>query len=167
MTKGRLKAFPPVAGESPRVLILGSMPGGESLRRGQYYAHPANAFWPLMGEILGFDPSAPYPERLERLKEAKIALWDVLESCVRPGSLDSAIREAKPNGFRKFFKVNSSISRIILNGGTAERLFLKNAAEYAPPGCLLLKAPSTSPAYASLNFEGKLKAWRKLLAAKP
>jgi len=161
---GRLKAFPPVAGPGAVTLILGSMPGEESLRQAQYYAHPSNAFWRIQGRLLCFDPAAPYPERIERLKRAGIALWDVLESCVRPGSMDSDIRDAKPNDFRKFFKANPSIRRIVFNGGTAERLFLKNASAEIPPGCETVKAPSTSPAYASMRFETKLEAWRKALA---
>lgn len=159
----RLKAFPPVLGEKPETLILGSMPGEESLRQGRYYAHPQNAFWRVMGELLGFPPEAPYPERLELLKASRIALWDVLESCVRQGSLDSDIENEKPNDFKALFKAQPLIRRVVFNGATAEKLFLKRAACFAPPGCLLRKAPSTSPAFASLRFERKLELWREAL----
>lgn len=160
----RRKAFPPVLGGSPKILILGSMPGEESLRQARYYAHPKNAFWPILGELLGFDPNAPYDTRLDALKEAGIALWDVLESCVRPGSMDSDIKHERTNNFKKLFERNPGIALVVFNGCTAERLFIRRVA----PGLKLdgvefRKAPSTSPAFASLRFEEKLRRWRLAL----
>jgi TDG/mug DNA glycosylase family protein len=165
MSQARRRSFPPVIGDSPEILVLGSMPGEESLRQARYYAHPKNAFWPVMAELLGFKlEETPYPKRLEALKRNRIALWDVLESCVRPGSLDADIRNAKPNDFAKLFRQTPSLRRVVCNGETARRLFEKHAAHLLPPGCEVFKAPSTSPAFASLRFEKKLELWRAALA---
>jgi TDG/mug DNA glycosylase family protein len=159
----RLRAFPPAYGEAPLILILGSMPGEESLRRNQYYAHPKNAFWPIMGELFGFGADLPYETRLKSLIASRIALWDVLRSCVREGSLDSEIRDAEPNDFAEFFAATPSLSRVVFNGKTAARLFETRCAKLLPPGIELVQAPSTSPAYASLRFKSKLELWREAL----
>ena len=94
-----VQSFPPVVSRNSKVLILGSMPGEVSLKAEQYYAHPRNAFWPIMGELFGAGPSLPYQERLVALDNAGIALWDSLRACTRPGSLDSAIRDEEANDF--------------------------------------------------------------------
>ena len=165
--RSRLTAFPPVAAPDAVTLILGSMPGEESLRKSQYYAHPSNAFWPILGILLGFDSKALYAERLKRISDARLALWDVLESCVRPGSMDSDIRNAKPNSFKDFFEAHRFVRRVVFNGATAERLFFKGPSAFVPKGSVLMRAPSTSPAYASLGFEAKLKAWSEALQIQP
>ena len=100
--------FPPVAGNDATVLILGSMPGKESLKQHQYYAHPQNAFWKIMGELVGAHPDLPYPQRLHALTNARIALWDVLETCERQGSLDSDIQNETANDFASFFNSASA-----------------------------------------------------------
>ena len=94
--RGAARSFAYSADENARVLILGSMPGAESLRQQQYYAFKHNAFWRIMGELYGFPVETPYPERLAILKAHRIALWDVLAECERPGSLDSSIRAPRP-----------------------------------------------------------------------
>ncbi|MDD3119431.1 MAG: DNA-deoxyinosine glycosylase, partial [Victivallales bacterium] len=121
----RKTAFPPVAGVAAGVLILGSMPGEESLRRHEYYGHPRNAFWPIMGELLGFDPALPYSERLQRLVGSKVALWDVLAACRRDGSLDADIRGPEPNDITAFVREHSRLNAVYCNGQTAGRLLKK------------------------------------------
>ena len=116
-----LRSFPPVVSAGCRVLILGSMPGEASLRAGQYYAHPRNAFWPIMGRLCGAGPDLAYPQRLERLLAAGIGLWDVLQSCVRAGSLDSAIRDEVANDLPALFAAYPRIDRVFFNGAKAGR----------------------------------------------
>jgi len=99
-----IRSFEPIATPNARVLILGSMPGVASLEAGQYYAHPQNAFWRIMGELVGAGLEKPYDERARILKANGVALWDVLQSCIRPGSLDSDIRDEVPNDFAAFFR---------------------------------------------------------------
>lgn len=161
--KRRIRCFPPASGTDAKLLILGSMPGEASLRKSQYYGHPMNAFWRIMGEIIGFPPDAPYEVRLSKLIGAKMALWDVLETCVRPGSMDSDIADGRPNKFKEFFKSHTGIRRIVFNGSTAERLFRRHV-DCAPPGASFVRAPSTSPANASIKYSAKLSAWREALS---
>ena len=158
-----LLGFPPVADARARCLILGSMPGAASLAAGAYYAHPRNAFWRIMGELVGAGPQLPYAERLLRLQEAGIALWDVLAACERPGSLDADIVPAsvRSNDFRGFLAAHPQIERVCFNGTAAENLFRRHvlpALENA--GLRLLRLPSTSPAHAARGYEEKLAAWR-------
>lgn len=161
-----LKSFPPVSDAAARILILGSMPGERSLSAHQYYAHPRNAFWPIMTRVLNLGDDAAYDERLAALIRAKIAVWDVLRSCIRPGSLDSSIEaeSEKSNDFRRFFKRHPRIELICFNGGTAERLFQKHALPLLPERALrFIRLPSTSPAHASLSLEQKRIAWNAVL----
>jgi hypoxanthine-DNA glycosylase len=162
----RVASFPPIAATDANVLVLGTMPGVASLRAQQYYAHPRNTFWPILARLLGFDAGAAYAERVERVIAARIAVWDVLESCLRPGSLDSEIDEATaiPNDFRAFFHMHPGIQRICFNGAKAEALFRKRVSPYliaAPKE--LVRLPSTSPANASLSLEQKACVWRDAL----
>ncbi len=151
----RARSFPYSADENARVLILGSMPGEESLRQREYYAFRHNAFWSIMGELYGFPPDLPYPERLARLRANGVALWDVLAECVRPGSLDSAIRSPRPNDIPALLKRLPRLEKILCNGGAArnylQRFFPELAAE---------QLPSTSPAAARWTYAQKLAAWK-------
>jgi hypoxanthine-DNA glycosylase len=87
-------SFPAIADDNARILILGSMPGKASLQAGQYYAHPRNQFWPILGELVGAGPTLNYDARISVLLSANIALWDVLKSCYRSSSLDADIDKA-------------------------------------------------------------------------
>jgi len=151
--------FPPSVDTGCTKLILGSMPGEESLRRQQYYAHPRNAFWPLLGRLLDFPPDLPYVRRLERLRTAGIALWDTVGQGIRPGSLDSHITLVEPNDFTLFLSKYPKIIRIFFNGKTAYNFFIKYNANLNNKNYDLYVLPSSSPAYAVLNFEQKLQKW--------
>ena len=157
----RIVAFPPVAPPGARVLVLGSMPSVESLNQGFYYAHPRNAFWRIVAQIYGEPFPEDIPGRVALLERHDIALWDVLESCEREGSLDSAIREPAVNDFGKLFDRCPKIDRVLFNGDTAERLFLKHGAAFLA-GREWARMPSTSPAY-TLSYERKLALWRQAL----
>lgn len=163
----RVEGFPPVADRSARVLVLGSMPSEASLRAGQYYGHPRNAFWPLMAELLGFDARAPYAERCAALRAGGVAVWDVLQACVRPGSLDSAIDPAseRPNDFSAFLAAHPDIGHVFLNGRKAEQVWRRRVPAAASLPATTL--PSTSPAMAALDFAGKLVRWRAVVEALP
>lgn len=157
-----IQCFAPVEDANARVLILGSMPGKESLRAAQYYAHKRNAFWTIMGELAGASPSIPYDSRVLRLKSAGIALWDVLASCRRSSSMDSDIKEAIPNDFRTFFLAHPHITHVFFNGAMAEKCYKKQVQLETGP-LHNLRLPSTSPAHAAMPCDQKLKAWRVVM----
>ena len=168
MTKPLLFSFEPIADWNAKILILGSMPGQESLAAGQYYANRRNAFWKIMAELLGFDPDSSYETRLHELKPARIALWDVLHSCTRVGSLDARIDadSITVNDFSGFFGTYDKIRAVFFNGAKAEsayRQYVLPTVSAVPLSYMRL--PSTSPAHASLSYEQKLQAWRTALNA--
>ena len=169
------RSFAPYARRGARVLVLGSMPGAESLRRRQYYAFPRNAFWGIMGEICGFFPpggvglpsdpiaralAVPYPRRLQVLARRGVALWDVLASCERAGSLDSEISRARANDIPGLLTRFPTIERICCNGGAAGRYLKKFYPEIFRRAEVL---PSTSPAAARFSYAEKLARWREML----
>jgi len=168
MTKPLLLCFEPIADSNAEILILGSMPGQASLAAGRYYANRRNAFWKIMAQLLGFDPDAAYEDRLNELKWARIALWDVLQSCTRVGSLDARIDSGSitVNDFQNFFGTHDKIRAVFFNGAKAEsayRQYVLPALSTIPISYVRL--PSTSPAHASLSYEQKLHAWRTALNA--
>lgn len=158
--------FPAVARVDARVLILGSLPSQRSLRAGQYYAHPQNAFWRIMRELVGAVGS--YEDRCAALIDRRIALWDVLASSVRPGSLDADIRieTAQTNDFDWFLSTHQEIECIGFNGRKAAQLFSKLAQSCIQPSTArTVVLPSTSPAFASMSFDEKLNQWRSIVVA--
>lgn len=161
-------SFPPVISAEPRILVLGSMPGKASLQAQQYYAHPRNLFWPFIQNILGVDAAGGYTERCEALVREGVAVWDVLQSCERPSSLDADIIESSivPNDFAALLSQNVGIQKILFNGAKAHKAFMKYVApdiEHLLIDIQLIPLPSTSPANASIRREVKLAAWRDAL----
>jgi TDG/mug DNA glycosylase family protein len=166
----RIASFAPAIPAAPRALVLGSMPGVASLHAGQYYAHPRNAFWPLMEALFAVPSQAPYAVRLAALGEAGVALWDVLAECEREGSLDSAIAPASVavNDIPGLLERYPGLCVIALNGGTAARLFDRHVAPALGSrlaAMRVLRLPSTSPAHAARSFMEKADAWAALSAA--
>lgn len=164
-----IASFPPVAAPDARLLILGSVPGRESLRQRQYYAHPRNAFWAIIAEILGAAPGLAYAERLKMLTASGIALWDVIGSCRRTTSLDSDIerQSIEANDFIDFFASHRRIATVCFNGGAAESAFKRHVL----PGLDLQRQPltfhrlpSTSPAHAGMPYAVKLARWQAALS---
>lgn len=152
-----------------RYVVLGSLPGAASLDAGEYYAHPRNAFWPLMQRLFGVDPRLSYARRCAALRARQVGLWDVIASCERAGSLDSAIVAAsvRPNPLQPWL-AGHPLEAIGLNGATAARLFERQldaglASYLEASGTRVLKLPSTSPANAAMGFAAKLARWRELI----
>jgi len=164
----RLQGFPPLAAAGARVLVLGTMPGAASLRAGEYYAHPRNAFWGIMAALLEGRQDAPYAERVAAVTRRGIAVWDVLGACSRAGSLDTAIdpKTIVVNDFGGFFAAQPRLALVVFNGGKAAELFSRHALPILGPGTgpPTLRLPSTSPTNARLRFDAKLAAWRAALA---
>ena len=162
----RIQSFPPIENPAAKVLILGSMPGKESLRAGQYYAHRRNAFWPIMGDLVGAAITLPYEARIQTLKSAGIALWDVLASCTRHSSMDADIEADSicANDFTSFFLNHPCFTQVFFNGTMAEISFHKHVQHLLEPRMLnFRRLPSTSPANASMRYEQKLSAWKVIL----
>jgi hypoxanthine-DNA glycosylase len=159
-------SFDPISDAASRVLILGSMPGKVSLRAGQYYAHPQNAFWKVLGALFDFEPGFSYEGRIASLREHRIALWDVMQSCVRKTSLDSDIAESSivSNPFAGFLRDHPEIHTICFNGAKAEASWRKHVLPQLPQvdGIAYHRLPSTSPANASISYNDKVKAWEIL-----
>ncbi len=156
--------FPPVAASNATILVLGSLPSQRSIAEQQYYAHPHNAFWPIMRELFAID--GDYTARCKQLVKNRVALWDVLASSERPGSMDAAIRldTARANDFHEFMEAHSDIEVIAFNGRKAEQLFDKLVDIQAINASIRrVGLPSTSPAYATMSFSGKLAAWREAI----
>ncbi len=159
--------FPPVVAPQAEVLILGSMPGQASLDATQYYAHPRNAFWPIICQLFNARQGISYDERLALIKANHIALWDVMQRCVREGSLDASIEQSSviANDFVDFFADNASIRYLFFNGAQAEASFKRHVvprlSEHVPV-LEMQRLPSTSPAHASMSFEQKLAQWQRV-----
>ena len=171
MASARVHSFPALFGAGTRILILGSMPGVASLAAQQYYAHPRNQFWSIMGSICGAGPQLPYAQRLQLLQDRGLGLWDVLRSCLRRGSLDTAIEldSVIANELLPLLRAGSVI-RLCCNGGTAytalQRHFGPSLAREFPQ-LDILRLPSTSPANASWSYARKLQAWSQALDERP
>lgn len=157
----RQRCFAPVVDESTRLLILGSLPGVQSLAKGEYYGNRQNKFWELVGGVIGVDLRAlPYDQRLAALRAHGIGLWDVIAEAERAGSLDTAIRNATHNGLTELIATLPRLRAIAFNGGTAAKLGRRQLARYSE-GLSLIDLPSSSPAY-TLALSEKQTLWRQL-----
>ena len=153
------KSFEPVLAPEARVMIVGSMPSVKSLADAQYYAHPRNAFWPILFDIWGVVPHNDYERKKAMLCEHGVALWDAAACCEREGSLDSSMRGVVYNDFSRVYAVCPRIGVVLCNGGTAFSLFMRSgfAGERR-----VLRMPSTSPAY-TMPYEEKRRVWKAAL----
>ena len=170
MTSNFAASFSANADPTARILILGSIPGRESLRAERYYAHPRNQFWPIMSALLGFAPDLPYAERLQALRTHGIALWDVMQSCQRAGSLDASIQPdtVQANDFAAFFQTHPNIGSVYFNGATAQTAYNQHVLRALcrqphAPTLRYTRLPSTSPAHAAMSWAQKLEAWKIIL----
>lgn len=157
------RGFPPIADANARVLVLGSLPGQRSIDTGEYYAHPRNAFWPVIEQLFGIPASAAYAERISGLKQCGVAVWDVLHASLRRGSLDSAIdlAAAEANGIAAFLHQHRQVRLVCFNGQKAAQLYRRLVVpELRDPQPDTVILPSTSPAHAAMPFEKKLDHWR-------
>lgn len=170
MTVVNVSSFLPVARPDARVLILGSMPGIASLEAQRYYAHPRNAFWPIVSSLCGFDLALAYEQRLQMAQDSGIALWDVLASCSRRGSLDSDIQvdSIQTNDFGRFLADHAGVSAVFCNGATAFKLFKQRVMPgiaVRHPSLSVEQLPSTSPAHASMKLAEKREVWGRAIQA--
>jgi hypoxanthine-DNA glycosylase len=165
VTTPLLHGLPPIINDGARVLILGNMPSVMSLGAREYYANPRNAFWRIMGEIFGFAASAPYKGRTAGLTTQGVAVWDVLRSCRRVGSLDSAVEPDSmvANNFGQLFERHPQITGVFFNGAAAEKNF--NRLVRVAPEVRYRRLPSTSPAQ-TMRYADKLAAWREAITAR-
>jgi hypoxanthine-DNA glycosylase len=157
------RSFPPIVDPRARVLVLGTLPGEESLRQVRYYAHPRNLFWPIVFALFGESPPADYETRLRFVGDREIALWDVCAMAERRASLDSEIRRETPNPIHDLLDAHPGIRTVVFNGGGARRLYDRHFIRR--PDLAYLAMPSTSPAHASLDFAQKLARWQAVREA--
>jgi hypoxanthine-DNA glycosylase len=158
----QLTGLAPVIAPDTRILILGSFPGAASLAAQQYYAHPRNQFWKLVGALIGEELySLPYADRLPRLLAHRFGLWDVLAACERQGSLDSAIRKPAANDFERLHRLCPELETVGFNGQTSGKF----APQFAEHGYRTVVLPSSSPAHMAMSFEQKLDVWRRMMSA--
>lgn len=159
--------FAPIANKNAVLLVLGSMPSVASLQQQQYYAHPRNAFWPIMQRLFDAPAELTYAEKKVLLKRHRVAVWDVLAACFRPGSLDSAIDEKSisANDFAGFYTTHRRLRQVIFNGGKAEQMYNRHVLPHVAerwPQLHYSRLPSTSPAMAALSLEQKTEQWSVL-----
>ena len=159
--------LPPIASPDARVLILGSMPGVKSLELERYYVGPGNRFWRVMATLLDFDPALPYEERVKAVTGAGVALWDVIHSCERKGSLDSRIIDGSevPNDFPTFFSGHPALRALAFNGQTAFKVFRRadGLTISKTHGLEALPLPSTSAVNTRSSRDALVDRWQATL----
>lgn len=158
--QNRISSFPPIVDSNSKILILGSIPGVKSLEKQQYYGHPQNKFWKIIFELCNEEFTDSYPERIEMIKKHHIALWDVIDSCERKGSLDSEIKNEESNQIEELLEQYPNIQAIFCNGGKSYKNLQKILGKNFRIPIYLL--PSTSPLH-TISFERKLNDWKKII----
>lgn len=153
----RINSFPPIVDEHSEILILGSVPGAKSLEMQQYYAHPQNQFWKILFHLFDAEFSSDYQRKIKLLKQNKIALWDVIESCERKGSLDTEIKNEIDNNIPQLIESHPNIKTIFCNGQKSYKNLIKILGKNFKIPILVL--PSTSPLH-TIKFEEKLESWK-------
>ncbi len=153
-----LNGFAPIASQDARILILGTMPSEASIRHGQYYGHPQNAFWRIIFGLWNEEPPLEYELRVKYLKEKRIALWDVLKGCERQGSADVSIRRPQPNDFGVLADICPNLEVVFFNSKNASEYYKRLVKPDVFKNLRKTILPSTSPARAML-FEKKLEMW--------
>ena len=156
----KISSFPPIINKDSEILILGSIPGIRSLEMQQYYAHPQNKFWKIICEIFNEEFTTNYQQRIEILEKHHIALWDVIDTCERKGSLDSEIRNEEANKIEELLQNFPNIKAIFCNGQKSHKNLQKILGKKFRLPIIVL--PSTSPAYAGLKYEEKLLSWQEI-----
>lgn len=154
--------LPPIVDDKTRVLVVGSMPGVQSLEKQQYYGNARNHFWPIIGEVFQEEIPTVYRERIALLKKYGVGLWDTIQSCERKGSLDATIRNEVPNDFRWLFETYPQIELVLFNGGKAFDVFKKQVGLDILTGRSYEKMPSTSPIPGKniKSFDEKVMVWQ-------
>lgn len=158
--QNRISSFPPIIDDYSKILILGSIPGVKSLEKQQYYAHPQNKFWKIIFELFHEDFTDDYEKRMNVLKKNHIALWDVIDSCERKGSLDSEIKNEEANQIEELLEKYPNIKAIFCNGGKSYKNLQKVLGKNFRIPIFLM--PSTSPLH-TVSFEKKLEDWKAIL----
>ncbi|MDN3676865.1 DNA-deoxyinosine glycosylase [Flavobacterium paronense] len=156
-----IQSFPSIADTTAKILILGTMPGAQSLALNEYYGNRRNHFWQLLFTLCNESYSTDYQTKKNLILTNRIALWDVLQACERQGSLDSAILKEVPNDFDDFLKTHPYITHIFFNGQQAAKFFKKYVT--VDNSYTLVTLPSTSPANAGFSFQRKLEAWKQIV----
>lgn len=161
----QIESFNPIVGKQPKILILGTMPGKDSLRLNEYYANSRNVFWKIIYEIHNSEIQPDYESKTEFLKQNGISIWDVCHKANRESSLDSDIKNEVPNKLRDFVRANPSIKIIAFNGQKAEKLYDKFFDRFDEINYLTLL--STSPANASYSYQEKVEDWKRIIKPSP
>jgi len=156
-----LRSFKPLIDGRSQVLILGSMPGPEALRKRQYYGFDGNHFWTIIPTLLGQSKPATYEQKIALVKRSGIGIWDVLASCERPTAMDSDIRCPQPNPIPELLSSYPNVRAVFINGRTAHKIFMKHFGESVDRPVFYL--PSSSPAHASMTLSEKTEKWRLIL----
>lgn len=159
----------PVVDGKSRAIILGTLPGDESLRQQRYYANPSNQFWTLLSGVFGVSPGRTYAERLEFLADHGVAIWDVLEDAQRAGSSDSAIADSRPNDFAELFASFPALRRVGFNGTRAASLWrthvrMQTGVPHASLVTVTLPSSSRTPGRNVLSYDEKLVRWKAFLS---